>query len=62
MSNSRENTANSKSTPFDHQALMDALNHMSMQSSDVGIGYLGESILGKGIPMITLGHGKKELL
>lgn len=62
MSNSRENTANPKPTPFDHQTLMDALNHMSMQSSDVGIGYLGESILGKGIPMITLGHGKKELL
>ena len=62
MSNSRESTAKSKQQPFDHQALMDALNHMSMRHGGVGIGYLGESILGKGIPMITLGHGKKELL
>lgn len=48
--------------PFDHQALMDALNHAAMCHGDIEIGYLGESILGKGIPLITLGHGKKEIL
>lgn len=48
--------------PFDHQQLMNALNHLSMADASFGISYLGESILGRGIPMITLGSGPKELL
>jgi g-D-glutamyl-meso-diaminopimelate peptidase len=48
--------------PFDHQQLMDTLNHLTMRYPSLGIGYLGESILGRGIPLITLGHGKKAVL
>ena len=62
MSSLRDFSITSKEKPFDHQRLMDALNHMTMEYRGLGIGYLGESILGKGIPMITLGHGKKEIL
>ena len=62
MSNSRENPILPQEKFFDHQQLMDALNHMTMRFPSLGIGYLGESILGKGIPMITLGYGKKEIL
>ena len=62
MSNSNKNSVLSYHEPFDHRHLMDTLNHLTMRFPETGIGYLGESILGRGIPLITLGHGKKELL
>ncbi len=62
MSNFKQNSVLSYQKPFDHQQLMDSLNHLTMRYPDLGIGYLGESILGRGIPLITLGNGKKELL
>ena len=62
MNYSKQNSDLSYQTPFDHQRLMDTLNHLTMRYPNLGIGYLGESILGRGIPLITLGHGKKEIL
>lgn len=48
--------------PYDHQQLMNSLNHLAMTDTGMGITYLGESILGRGIPIITLGNGPKALL
>ena len=62
MSNFEKNQPSAKEEPFDHLQLMNALNHLSMRLPGLGTGYLGESILGRGIPMITLGNGRKELL
>ena len=60
MSNSKASAPHN--TPFDHQRLMNDLNHLSMSPAILEIGYLGESILGRGIPIVTLGSGKKALL
>ena len=62
MSKKEQSSSLSYQTPFDHQQLMDTLNHLTMRYPSLGIGYLGESILGKGIPLITLGEGKKSVL
>ncbi len=48
--------------PFDHKQLTDSLQGMSERYSFLGIGSLGCSILGRSIPLLTLGHGKREVL
>ena len=49
-------------TPLDHTALIDTVEALSSRYPFLGISYLGESILGKKIPILTLGEGKKEIL
>ncbi len=48
--------------PFDHDQLMTALQGMSERYSFLGVGSLGCSILGRSIPLLTLGCGKREVL
>lgn len=48
--------------PFDHAQLLNALQGMSERYPFLGIGSLGCSILGRSIPLLTLGHGKREVL
>ena len=48
--------------PFDHSQLLIALQGMSERYSFLGIGSLGCSILGRSIPLLTLGCGKREAL
>ena len=62
MSIFEKNQPSAAESPLDHRQLMNALNHLSMRFPTIGMGYLGESILGKGIPLITIGSGKKEIL
>lgn len=49
-------------TPLDHAALIDTIEVFSSRYPFLGINYLGESILGRKIPILTLGVGKKEIL
>ena len=48
--------------PLDYSALIQALELFSNRYPMLGFSYLGESILGKGIPLLTIGNGKKEIL
>ncbi len=49
-------------SPMDHERMMRILNDMVERYSFLSFSYLGESILGRGIPMITLGEGAKAIL
>lgn len=44
-------------SPLDYKTLMQTLQYFSEKYPFIGITYMGTSILGKGIPMVTLGHG-----
>ena len=50
------------SNPLDHSELLQTIERFSNRYPSLGFSYLGESILGKGIPILTLGNGKKEIL
>ena len=46
--------------PMDYHMLIRYLDEFSRRYPYMCVGYLGESILGKRIPIITLGEGKKS--
>ncbi|MBQ4556144.1 MAG: hypothetical protein IJA60_00670 [Clostridia bacterium] len=46
---------------FDYDALMECVRKLSEKHSFLQFSYLTESVMGKGIPMLTLGAGKKEI-
>ena len=50
------------SAPLDYKSLMTHAEKLSEVFPFLGFSYLGESILGKGIPMFTIGQGEKEIL
>jgi len=49
-------------SPMDHELMIKYLDIMRERYSFMSFNYMGESILGRGIPMITLGQGKKRLV
>jgi len=49
-------------TPLDHTQMMRYINILSERYPFLSITGLGESILGRSIPLITLGEGKKSLV
>ncbi len=50
------------SAPFDYAALMQSLFELSALSPTAELLYLGNSTLGRSIPVIRLGHGNKKVL
>lgn len=52
----------STDTPFDHARLTAALEHLAASYPFVEHTYLGTSILGRGIPLIKLGTGRRSVL
>lgn len=48
--------------PFDHAQLVRTLDRMAERYPFLGIGSLGCSILGRSLPILTLGRGKREVL
>ena len=52
----------SYSKPLDYSELISSIELFASRYSTLGISYLGESILGKKIPLLTIGSGKKEIL
>lgn len=46
---------------FDHSALMRAVRVLAECYDFLGFSYLTESILGRGIPLLTLGEGEKQI-
>ena len=49
-------------TTFDHRNMMEFLQKLTEEYPFLKLSYLGQSILGKAIPKITLGNGKRKLL
>lgn len=47
---------------LDHKVMMQYINEFSERYPFIGISSIGESIMGKSIPIITLGTGKRALL
>ena len=47
---------------FDHAALMKCVNALCEKYPDLHFQYLGNSILGRGIPLLSMGTGKREVL
>ena len=45
---------------FDYDALMQCAWLLSAEYPFLGFNYLGESAVGRGIPLFSLGEGKKE--
>ncbi len=48
--------------PFDYGEMMQALNSLSEKYPFAELFYLGNSILGRSIPVVKLGHGRGEVL
>ena len=48
--------------PLDHSVMMEYINELSERYPFISVLSLGESILGKGIPIITLGEGENSVL
>ena len=48
--------------PFDHAALIAAVEELRQDFPILSFNYLGNSILGRGIPLLSLGHGRRQLL
>ncbi|MBE6545978.1 MAG: peptidase M14 [Ruminococcaceae bacterium] len=48
--------------PMDYGQMMKVINDIAERYSFCSISYLGESIMGRGIPVISLGEGKKASL
>ena len=48
--------------PLDYAKMMQVIDCFSVRYPFLSFSYLGESILGRGIPILTLGNGKKEIL
>ena len=47
---------------MDYETMMRKLNALAEQYSFFSVTYLGESVMGRGIPLVTLGEGKKTVL
>ncbi len=47
---------------FDHAALMECVGALCEDYPELQFQYLGNSILGRGIPLLTLGTGRREFL
>ena len=47
---------------MDHATMSDVLCKLAEQYSCIGFGTLGASILGRDIPLLTLGHGSRSIL
>ena len=48
--------------PLDHALMMEYIDEFSRRYSSLGITSLGESIMGRSIPVLTLGEGKRAVL
>lgn len=48
--------------PFDYEALMQCVTALSKRHFFLEFNYLGNSILGRGIPLLRLGNGKRKVL
>ncbi|MBQ9086209.1 MAG: hypothetical protein IJY47_03380 [Clostridia bacterium] len=48
--------------PLDHACMMETINVLCERYSFLSVSYVGESILGRGIPLVTLGEGEKSVL
>lgn len=49
-------------SPLDHKLMMEYLNEFTERYPFMGLSFLGESILGKSIPVISLGEGERGVL
>ncbi len=49
-------------SPLDHKKMLEYLSEFAQRYDFLGITSLGESIMGRNIPLITLGRGKKSIL
>lgn len=47
---------------IDHELMMSCISEFSQRYPNLEITYIGESMLGRGIPMITLGKGSREAI
>lgn len=47
-------------SPMDYKNLMNTLQYFSDRYPFISITYMGTSILGRGIPMVSIGEGKRE--
>ena len=47
---------------MDHTELLMRAEALEQKNEELSFGYLGTSLLGRGIPLLTLGHGKIEVL
>ena len=50
------------SAPMDYSRLIECLTALGEEYSKLELGWLGESVLGRSIPLITLGKGEKAVL
>ena len=48
--------------PFDYEAMMQELNCLADRYSFAEVFYLGNSIMGRSIPVVKIGHGRGEVL
>ena len=48
--------------PMDHAAMMEEINRLCEAYPFLSVSYVGESILGRGIPLLGLGEGDKAVL
>ena len=51
-----------RSPPFDYNALTEAISMLPLDAPFLGVGSLGCSILGRSIPLLTLGNGPRHVL
>ena len=58
----KEKTILDYNMPMDYALMMAYINEFSERYSFMSVTSIGESIMGRSIPMITLGEGKKSLL
>ena len=50
------------SSPMDYELMMRYIDILCDRYNFLSMNYIGESILGRGIPMLTLGNGKKQVV
>lgn len=48
--------------PFDYEALMKCVTALDREYSFLSFNYLGNSIMGRGIPLLSIGKGQREVL
>lgn len=48
--------------PLDHKTMMERIEVLSTKYPHLSVSYLGESMLGRGIPVLTFGRGSKSVL
>ncbi len=54
-----ESTSADTHLPISHETLMSTLQTLSDKYPFIGVTYIGTSVLGRGIPMVTLGKGER---